>query len=135
MGSGLVRGKGVSMVLFVDINDVCRAPLAAALYQRACGKPAYSAGVYADEGAALCKAVCPPLIGAHRSRQLSAAMLEKADDVWCVTAAIARHLAEEHPQQAHKIHAMADIEDPFGMGNEAYARCADEIRAQVEELP
>ena len=122
------------MVLFVDINDVCRAPLAAALYRRTYGKPAHSAGVYADEGAALCEAVCPPLIREHRSRQLSAAILEKADVVWCVTAAIARHLAEEYPQQAHKIHAMTDIEDPFGMGKEAYARCAEEVRAQVEDL-
>lgn len=122
------------MILFVDINDVCRAPLAAALYRRICGKPAYSAGVYADEGAMLCEEVCPPMIREHRSRQISAAMLEKAQTVWCVTAAIAYHLAEEHPKQAHKIHAMEDIDDPFGMGKEAYMRCVETIRAQVEGL-
>lgn len=123
------------MILFVDINDVCRAPLAAALYARGHSTPAHSAGVYAQDGAALGDAVRPAILDGHRSRALSAAMLEKADGVWCVTAAIARHLAEEHPQHAHKIRALDDIPDPFGMGREAYAQCAARIRAQVEELP
>lgn len=122
------------MILFVDINDVCRAPLAAILYNRSHGTPAYSAGVYADEGAALCEEICPPLLHGHQSRQLSDAVVEKAQEIWCVTAAIARHLMEEYPQQAHKIHAMEDIPDPFGMGKEIYMQCADDIRIQVEAL-
>lgn len=122
------------MILFVDINDVCRAPLAAALYRRTHGTEAYSAGVYADEGAALCDAVRPALLDGHTARQLSTSMLQKADAVWCVTAAIARHLAEEHPQDAHKIHAMQEIDDPAGMGRDAYQACAQRIRAQVEGM-
>lgn len=122
------------MILFVDINDVCRAPLAAELYRRTHGAEAYSAGVYADEGAALCDAVRPALLDGHVSRQLSDAMLQKADAVWCVTAAIARHLAQEHPQYAHKIHAMQEIDDPAGMGRGAYEACVQHIRAQVEGM-
>ena len=121
------------MILYVDYNDVCRAPLAAAMHARVYGEHAYSAGVYADEGAAVCDAVRPKLLDGHRSRRLSQAMLEKADAVWCVTAAIARHLAEEHPAHAGKIHAMEDIPDPSGMGKQAYAQCAEDIRRQLEE--
>ncbi len=122
------------MVLFVDINDVFRAPLAAALYRHTCGRTAHSAGIYVDEGAALCEALCPPLLRGHRSRPLSAAMMEKADCVWCVTAAIARQLAETYPRHAHKLRAMADIADPFGMGGAAYAQCERDIRAQMEAM-
>ncbi len=122
------------MILFVDMNDVCRAPLAAELYRRTHGVRAYSAGVYADEGAMLCDAVRPALLDGHLSRQLSVSMLEKADVVWCVTAAIARHLTEEHPQYAHKIHAMREVDDPTGMGRDAYEACAQRLRAQVEKM-
>ena len=89
--------------------------------------------MYADEGAAVCDAVRPQLLDGHRSRRLSQTMLEKADAVWCVTAAIARHLSEQHPAHAGKIHAMEDIPDPSGMGKQAYEQCADAIRRQLEE--
>lgn len=121
------------MILYVDYNDVCRAPLAAAIHAQIYGEPAYSAGVYADDGAAVCDAVRPKLLDGHRSRSLSVSVLEKADAIWCVTAAIARHLMEEHPEQKQKIHAMEDIPDPSGMGKQAYEQCADSIRRQLEE--
>lgn len=122
------------MILFVDYNDVCRAPLAAAVYTQVHGKKAYSAGVYADEGAAVCDAVRPALLDGHRARRLSGSMLDKADAIWCVTAAIARHLAEEQPKYAGKIHALEDIDDPGGMGKQAYEACSEEIRRQVEAI-
>ena len=122
------------MILFVDVNDVCRAPLAAALYRRIHGAQAHSAGVYTDEGACLCDAVRPALLDGHTARQLSEAMLEKADAVWCVTAAIARHLEEDSPQFAHKIHAMQEVPDPTGMGRKAYEACEQQLRAQVEGM-
>lgn len=121
------------MILYVDYNDVCRAPLAAAIHAQIYGEHAYSAGVYADEGAAICDAVRPKLLDGHRAHALSASMLEKADELWCVTAAIAHHLTAEHPMYAHKIHAMEDVPDPFGMGQQAYEQCAAQIRRQLEE--
>lgn len=123
------------MILFVDINDVCRAPLAAQLYEQRRGLPAHSAGIYAQEGVCLGDAVRPTELDGHRAQPLSAAMLEKADVVWCVTAAIAQHLAEEYPQHAHKIQPMGELPDPFGMGRSAYERCAQQIYTQVEALP
>ncbi|MDO4173498.1 MAG: hypothetical protein Q4D42_01925 [Eubacteriales bacterium] len=122
------------MILFVDYNDVCRAPLAAAWYTKLHGKKAYSAGIYADEGAAICDAVRPAMLDGHCARSLSGAMLDKAEEIWCVTAAIARHLAEEQPRYADKIHALEDIDDPCGMGKQAYEACAAEIRKQVEAM-
>lgn len=121
------------MILYVDYNDVCRAPLAAAIHARIYGEHAYSAGVYADEGAAICDAVRPKLLDGHRAHQLSASMLEKADVIWCVTTAIAHHLIAEHPEYANKIYAMEDVADPFGMGAQAYEQCAAHIRRQMEE--
>ena len=114
------------MILFVDYNDVFRAPMAAALYTQKHGRRAYSAGVYAEEGAQL---------GTHLARQLSASMLAKADEIWCVTAAIARHLTEEHPEASKKIHALPEISDPAGSGRDGYARCEQRIRRIVEEMP
>lgn len=123
------------MLVFIDYNDVCRAPLAAKLYTQIHGKQAYSAGVYADEGAKLCDEVRPALLDGHTSRKLTVPMLEQANEIWCVTAAIARHLTEQQPQYAYKIHAMQEISDPFGMGSEAYQQCVQQIRIQVEAMP
>lgn len=125
----------MSMVLFVDINDVCRAPLAARLYEQGHGGAAHSAGVYAFPGAALGDAVRPAELDGHTAQLLSGAMLDKAERVWCVTAAIACHLLAQYPQHAHKIRAMDDVPDPFGGGREAYLACAQQLRAQLEELP
>lgn len=122
------------MLLFVDINDVFRAPMAALLYHQMSGQPAHSAGVYVKEGSALGDAVRPYELDGHSSRMLSASMLEKADAVWCMTAAIARHLREDHPQYAQKIHAMEDIPDPVGTGAQGYADCIPLIRAGVEAM-
>lgn len=122
------------MVLFVDINDVCRAPLAARLYEQTHEMQAHSAGIYAQPGAALGDAVRSALLHGHRAQMLSHTMVEKAKYVWCVTAAIAWHLSQEYPQYADKIQAMEDVSDPFGMGRRAYEQCQRELRAQVEKL-
>ncbi len=122
------------MVLFVDIDDVCRAPLAARLYEQTHGVPAHSAGVYAHPGTALGDAVRPARLDGHTSQMLSDAMMDKAQCVWCVTAAIARHLTAQYPQHAHKIRAMEDVPDPLGTGRDGYLACERRLRAQVEEL-
>lgn len=123
------------MILFVDYNDVFRAPMAAALYTQKHGRRAYSAGVYAEEGVQLGDAIRPKQLRTHLARQLSASMLAKADEIWCVTAAIARHLTEEHPEASKKIHALPEISDPAGSGRDGYARCEQRIRRIVEEMP
>lgn len=122
------------MILFVDYNDVCRAALAAAYYEKLHGKRAQSAGVYADVGAALGKTVCPPELEKHTARQLTEKMVNHAEKIYCVTYAIARHLSETYPQQAHKIDAMEDIADPLGQGRQAYLDCARQIKIQVEAM-
>ena len=123
------------MILFVDYNDVCRAALAAAYYEKIHGKRAQSAGVYADVGAALGKTVCPPLIEKHTARQLTEKMVNHADKIYCVTYAIAQHLCETYPQQAYKICAMQeDIADPLGQGRQAYLDCARHIEMQMEAM-
>ena len=122
------------MILFVDINDVFRAPMAAYWYQTISGIPAHSAGVYAQEHSCLCDAVRPQELDGYFSEQISDTMMKKADKIYCVTASVAEHLKEEYPQYKHKIYVMENIEDPIGMGRNGYAQYANDIRTRVEDL-
>ena len=127
------------MILFLDIDDVCRAPLAAALYQKTHpGKAACSAGVYAAPDTAINhNAVCAgEAIGVsvegHTSRAVCAQNIADAKAVFCMTQAIAEYVRREHPEAAERIYAL-EIPDPFG--STEYEACAREIAKQVEELP
>lgn len=127
------------MILFVDINDTCRAPIAAACAGTH-GLTACSAGVYSMEGlgpdaAAVRAARAQGLdLSGHTARSLEDPLLAQADAVYCMTAAIARHLREERPECAVKLRPFAEIGDPFGGSEEGYAACVQQIRRGVEAL-
>lgn len=127
------------MILFLDIDDVCRAPLAAALYRKThSGRFACSAGVYAAPDTEINhNAVCAgEAIGVsvegHTSRAVCAQDIADAKAVVCMTQAIAEYVLRDHPEAAERIHAL-EIPDPFG--STEYEACAREIAKQVEELP
>ena len=127
------------MILFLDIDDVCRAPLAAALYRKThSGRFACSAGVYAAPGTEINhnavragEAVGVSVEG-HTSRAVCAQDIADAKAVVCMNQAIAEYVRREHPEAAERIHAL-EIPDPFG--STEYEACAREIAKQVEELP
>ena len=127
------------MIAFVDINDTCRAAAAAVLYQAATGQPAAHVGVFAEEGirpgsiVQTAAAECGIALQAVTSVALTAELLEKADRVVAVTAAIAARMREDYPDCAHKIGSM-EVPDPFGMGKQAYLDCFESLRQQVEAL-
>lgn len=127
------------MVLFVDINDTCRAAAAALYYNAVKGIPAAHAGVFAEEG------VRPGALAHEAARELGIdfedtksvvlreELFKRADCVCAVTASIAGRLAEDYPAYAQKIRSI-EIPDPFGMGKQAYLDCFAAIREQVEGL-
>ena len=127
------------MILFVDINDVCRAVMAAACYEKRLGRPAEHAGVYVEEGTppadfAVQAAESAGLsLDRSGSRLVCAEQLEQAECVYAMTAAIAGHLKQDFGQFARKIYAL-DSDDPFGQGLACYQECLDDIMAQVEAL-
>lgn len=127
------------MILFLDIDDVCRAPLAAALYQKTHpGKAVSSAGVYAapdteiNHNAVRAGEAVGVSVEGHTSRGVCAQDIADADMVCCMTEAIAEYVRRDHPEAAERIHAL-EIADPFG--SVEYEACAREIARQVEELP
>lgn len=127
------------MVLFLDIDDVCRAPLAAALYQKMhAGRMAQSAGVYAAPDTEVnSNAVCAGealgvSLGLHRSQLVTAVMIQTAEAVYCMTEAIAEYVRRAYPAEAQRIMAL-EISDPFGSAE--YKACAWEIARCVEGLP
>ena len=127
------------MILFLDIDDVCRAPLAAALYRKThSGRFACSAGVYAapdteiNHNAVRAGEAVGVSVEGHTSRAVCAQDIADAKAVVCMTQAIAEYVLRDHPEAAERIHAL-EIPDPFG--STEYEACAREIAKQVEELP
>lgn len=127
------------MILFLDIDDVCRAPLAAALYRKThSGRFACSAGVYVAPGteinhnAVRAGEAIGVSVEGHTSRAVCAQDIADAKAVVCMTQAIAEYVRRDHPEAAERIHAL-EIPDPFG--STEYEACAREIAKQVEELP
>lgn len=126
-------------VLFLDIDDVCRAPLAAALYQKTHPhKMAHSAGVYTAPGTEIngnavhAGAVFGVSLDGYRSRAVTEQDIRDAGAVYCMTEAIAEYVRRDYPDASERIYAL-EIADPFGSA--AYEACAWEIAQKTEVLP
>jgi tRNA threonylcarbamoyl adenosine modification protein (Sua5/YciO/YrdC/YwlC family) len=134
-------------LLFVCTGNTCRSPMAAGLAKkllaeregcrvgelRPRGVQVHSAGLYAGEGA---KATAHAVFAAkelgadishHRSRKLTAELINAADAVFCMTdrhVADARRLLPEAAEKIRRLDAHADIPDPIGGGGGVYRRAA-----------
>ena len=125
------------MILFVDINDVCRATLAAVYCGQKLGREAEHVGVYGQEGTPASELVQSAAkksgldLGKHTAQPLTEEAMQRAQAIYGMTAAIIEHLRADYPAYAEKMAAL-EIADPFGQGRKEYDRCVQAIRDALE---
>ncbi|MBI3763715.1 MAG: low molecular weight protein arginine phosphatase [Chloroflexi bacterium] len=143
-------------VLFVCTANVCRSPMAAALFsaqlaRRAAGVAAEewtisSAGTWAVDGfpatAHALEAVAAKGIdlAPHRSRLLNEASLDAADLVLVMTRSHREAILAECPSAAGKVYLLSqmvgqtfDVRDPYGESRMEYEYCADHLQGLIEQ--
>jgi len=137
----------VTRVLFVCTGNTCRSALAEGLARARLGPEAgvifESAGLYALDGApatphSLVVATEEGVdLVAHRARQITAEMIERADRVYVMTRVqldgLARLGAGVGERAALLDPSGEDIPDPYGGDLDAYRRVRDRVVAAIEE--
>ena len=139
-------------VLFVCTANICRSPVAEALYADWLRRRAVpgdwqvsSAGTWAEDGFPAAQHSRDILaeqgldLSQHRARRVDADLLAQADLVLCMTSAHREALQAEFPQFASRLalfSAMAgvpyDIADPYGGPRSGYVAMVAELRDLIE---
>ena len=142
-------------VLFVCTGNVCRSPMAEALFRRATsGRGAFRA-LSAGLGAMNDQPPTPHSVRAmrevgmdisnHRSRTLTAELVQQADYIFGMTHSHVDTIVLLYPQAADKTFLLRefdesldpfekDISDPIGGSYEVYENCRDQIEQGVASL-
>lgn len=136
-------------VLFVCTGNTCRSAMAAAIARHQAKEAGVnleveSAGTHALPGAPATEETVRVLQEGgvnpegHRARLLTREMVQEADLVLTMTAAQAAYVRELAPEFADRVHTLGtfagggeDIQDPIGLGIEAYRECARKLAALI----
>lgn len=139
-------------VLFVCTGNVCRSPMAGALFNAKAKRVgeneewvALSAGTWALENQPTSGHVITTMkergidLTTHRGHQITADDLTHSDVVIVMTQNHRDALAAEFPQHKNKIHLMSeidgrvyDISDPYGGTLPEYQLCAQKLEEMIE---
>ncbi len=143
------------LFLFVCSGNTCRSPMAAALANAEIARRmripfesletvnvrALSAGIAARVGAPLTPEAEEVLrsldvpVRPHAARNLTPELAQRAESIFCMTAAHRQAVIEMFPAVAGKTYCLdlnGDVDDPIGKGMAAYIACAERIRAAVQ---
>lgn len=134
-------------IVFVCTGNTCRSPMAEGMFrvlggEEKLGLRAASAGLFVHEGMCATQYAVEAMkeygadLSAHRARQITAEIVDRAKYLFCATAAHYDHLIQMFPEAEPKTYLLmqTDVADPFGGSLQTYRDCAAQINEGVKTL-